>query len=231
MRGKRFKLIPFGVALICLGATLLAVGCSSGGSRFRFVLGSTGAPTTNVDVVVDNKTILTGIAFGVGGAYQGTSSGNHQFGIFQTGTTTNPFFNGTISLASGDTTLVSVNTFSTMAVTPFADNNTVPTSGNIKLRIIHASPTAGNVDVYIFQPPATISGDPQLSVQYKNASGYLSLAAGNYEIAMTQSGTLNPIQGLDSSYSFTAGQIRTIVVLDSPAGGGPYRQLVLNDLN
>jgi hypothetical protein len=68
-------------------------------------------------------------------------------------------------------------------------------------------------------------------VQYKNASGYLSLTAANYEVVMTQAGTQNPIQGLDSTYTLTAGQVRTIVILDNAAGGGQYRQLLLNDLN
>ena len=48
---------------------------------------------------------------------------------------------------------------------------------------------------------------------------------------MTQTGTQNPISGLDATYTFGAGQIRTIVILDSPNGGGPWTQLELNDLN
>jgi Domain of unknown function (DUF4397) len=233
MIGKLYKIVPLGAAFVGLAVALLSVGCGSGNARFRFVLGSTGA-TTNVDMQIDGRTVLTNIGFGAGASYQGTSSGNHTFEIFQTGTTTNPFFDGTLTLSSGDNTLVSSNVFSNTAftITVFADNNTLPASGGVKLRIINASSTVGSVDVYVFQPPATIQGDPTIAgVQYKTASSYLPIAAGNYEVTMTQAGTLNPIQGLDDTYSLTAGQIRTLVILDSPSGGGPYRQLVLNDLN
>lgn len=232
MRGKLSRILPLGVALFCVASLLLAVGCGSSGARFRYVLGSTGAPGLNVDVDVDGKTILTNIGYGVSASYQGTSSGTRQFEIFQTGTTTNPFFNGSVSLSGGDTTAISVNSFNTMAVAAFTDDNTAPTSGNIRLRVIDASPSGGNIDVYIVTPGTGISGlSPQFSIQFKNASGYLSLAAGNYEVVMTQAGTQNPIQGLDTPYTLTAGQVRTIVILDSASGGGPYRQLLLSDLN
>jgi hypothetical protein len=232
MRGRLLKVLPLGVAFIGLGCILLTGGCSSGSARFRYVLGSTGAPGTSVDVDVDGKTVLNGISYGAAGTYKSSSSGSRQFEVFQTGTTTNPFFNGSVSLSSGDTTVISVNTFSTMAMTAFTDDNAAPTSGNVKLRFIHASPTAGGVDVYVIQPPNTIGGlSPQLTVQYKEASGYLSLTAGTYEVVMTQAGTQNPISGLDNTFSLTAGQVRTIVILDGPSGGGPYRQVILSDLN
>jgi len=237
MRGRLLRVLPLGAALICVGAALLAVGCGSTSSRFRYVQAATVAPST-VDVEIDSKTVLTSIGFGQTPTYQKVSSGSHTVGIFLTGTTTNPAFSGTVSFPSGDTTLLSTNPFSSINLAPFTDDNTVPASGDFKLRIIHASPTSGNVDIYIITPPGSIPG---LSPQTKNlgfsatggssATSYFSLAAGNYEIVMTQTGTQNPISGLDATYTFGAGQIRTIVILDSPNGGGPWTQLELNDLN
>jgi len=195
-------------------------------------------PPANVDIEVDSKTVLTGIGFGQTPTYQKVSSGSHTVGIFLTGTTTNPTFSGTVSFASGDTTLLSINPFTSIALAPFTDDNTVPASGDFKLRIIHASPTSGNVDLYIITPPGSIAG---LSPQKQNlafsptgngsATSYFSFPAGNYEIVMTQAGTQNPISGLDASYNLTAGQIRTVLILDSPNGGGPWSQLELSDLN
>jgi hypothetical protein len=237
MRGRLLRVLPLGAALICVGAALLAVGCGSTSSRFRYVQAATVAPST-VDVEIDSKTVLTSIGFGQTPTYQKVSSGSHTVGIFLTGTTTNPAFSGTVSFASGDTTLLSTGTFSSINLAPFTDDNTVPASGDFKLRIIHASPTSGSVDVYILTPPGSISGlSPQTKSLSFSATGgasatsYFSLAAGNYEIVMTQTGTQNPISGLDASYNFTAGQIRTIVILDSPNGGGPWTQLPLSDLN
>jgi len=238
MRGRLSRILPLGGALICVGAALLTVGCgSSTGSRFRYVQAAT-VPPGNVDVEVDSKTVLTDIGFGQTPTYQKVSSGSHTVGIFLTGTTTNPAFSGTVSFASGDTTLLSINPFSSIALAPFTDDNTVPASGDFKLRIIHAAPNSGSVDVYIISPPGSIAG---LSPQKQNlafsptgsgsATSYFSFAAGTYEVVMTQAGTQNPIPVLDATYTFTAGQIRTIVILDSSNGGGPWTLLELSDLN
>lgn len=237
MKGRLFRILPLGAALICIAAALLAVGCGSTSSRFRYVQAATVAPSA-VDVEIDSKTVLTDIGFGQSPTYQKVSSGSHTVGIFLTGTTTNPAFSGTVPFPSGDTTLISTNPFSLVNLAPFTDDNTVPASGDFKLRIIHASPTSGSVDIYIITPPGSIAG---LSPQTKNlaflangsgsATSYFSLAAGNYEIVMTQTGTQNPINGLDAQYTFSAGQIRTIVILDNSLGGGPWSQLPLNDLN
>jgi len=243
MRRELFRVLPLCAALICLGTALLAVGCGSGNAHFRFVVGSIGG-TTNVDVVVDGNTVLTNIGFGAAGAYQGSSSGSRQFEIFQTGTTTNPYYNAGVTLSSGFNTVVSGGGFGpvggagAMTVYHFPDTNAAPTSGNVNLRFIHASPTAGNVDIYIVQPPG--SGIQNISPQFSNlavgtttATGghYFSTSAGQYEVIMTQAGTHNTIFGLDSTYNFTTGQVRTIVILDHSTGGAPYSQLLLSDLN
>jgi len=107
-----------------------------------------------------------------------------------------------------------------------------PASGNVKLRFINSGPSVGSVDVYVVTSGTGIGGlSPQLSLAFPNASGYISIAAANYDIVMTQAGTQNAISGLNVSYTFAAGQIRTIVIIDSPQGGAPYNQLVLTDLN
>lgn len=233
MRGKLFRILPLAAALICTGSILLAAGCGSGGSRFRYIQAATGSAGSAVDVDVDNNKVLTAVGFGAAGTYQSISSGSHTFEIFLTGTTTNPFFNASVPVNKGDNTIISDNEFSQMAMNVFQDDNIVPASGNIKLKFIHVAPTAGAVDIYIISPGTGISGlSPQLSgLVYAKNNEISSLVAGNYEVIMTQSGTQNPISGLDITYTWTAGQVRTIVILDNTNGGAPYGQLVLSDVN
>jgi Domain of unknown function (DUF4397) len=232
MKGKRLGVLPLGAALICLGAAFLAVGCGSGSARFRFVQASTGVPT-NVDLQVDGKVVQSAVGFGQTATYRSTSSGSRKFELFAAGTTTNPYVNATVSLGSGDTTVIAENAFTAITLAPYTDNNTAPTTGNTKLRIIHASPTAQAIDIYVVPTGNGIAGfNPQITnFLYPNASSYLSLSAATYDVVMTVSGTQNPINGLTDTYTLTAGQIRTIVVLDNSVGGGPYTQLLLNDLN
>jgi len=49
---------------------------------------------------------------------------------------------------------------------------------------------------------------------------------------MTVAGTQNILNGLfNFSLTLTAGQIRTLVIVDSSFGGGPFSIVQLNDLN
>jgi hypothetical protein len=231
MRGKLLRVLPLGAALICLGAAFLAVGCSSGSARFRFVQASTGVPTA-VDLQVDGKVVQSGVGFGQTATYRHTSSGSHKFELFAAGTTTNPYVNATVSLGSGDTTVIGEDPFTTIKLAPYTDDNTAPTTGNAKLRIIHASPTAQAIDIYVVPTGNGIAGfNPQITgLTYPNASSYLSISAAVYDVVLTVSGSQLSILSSDT-YTLTAAQIRTIVVLDNSFGGGPYTQLLLNDLN
>jgi hypothetical protein len=236
MKGKLSKVLPLGLALICLGAALLAVGCGSSTSRYRFVQASTGVPT-NVDLEVDGKKVQTAIGFGQAASYHSTTSGSHKFALFATGTTTNPYVNSSISLGTGDTTVLAENPFASIALAPYTDDNTAPTTGNVKLRIIQAAPTVAasgqGVDVYVVPTGQGIAGtNPQISaIVYPNASSYLSLSAQSYDVTVTVRGTQNIINSLTGTYPLKAGQIRTLVILDASTGGGPYSLLELNDLN
>ena len=236
MKGKLSRVLPLGLALICLGAALLAVGCGSSSSRFRFVQASTGVPT-NVDLEVDGKNVQTSIGFGQAASYHSSTSGSHKFGVFAVGTTTNPYITSSVSLGSGDTTLLAQNPFASIALAPYTDDNTAPTTGNVKLRIIQAAPTVAasgqGVDVYVVPTGQGIAGtNPQISsISYPNASSYLSLSAQSYDVVVTVRGTQNIISSLTATYPLKAGQIRTLVILDAATGGGPYGLLELNDLN
>ena len=235
MKGKLSRILPFGIALICLGAAL-TVGCGSKKARFRFVQASTGVPT-NVDLFVDGKSLQTSIGFGQTATYRSASSGSRKFELFPNGSTTNPYVSASVSLGGSDTTVIAENPFASITLAPFTDDNTAPTTGNIKLRFIQVAPTVANppqgIDVYVVPTGQGIAGvNPQLSnLQYQAASSYLSLSAGSYDVVMTVAGTQNIIGNLTGTYQLTSGQIRTLVVLDLATGGGPYSLLELNDLN
>ncbi len=67
------------------------------------------------------------------------------------------------------------------------DDNTPPTSGNVKVRIVHGAPSAPAVDVYVTAPGADLdTSTPTLTnVSFGVASGYLSVPAGSYQIRVT----------------------------------------------
>lgn len=231
MRGKLSRIVPVAVALICLAFAFLTVGCSSSKARYRFVQAATGI-STNVDLQVDSKTVQSAVGYGQPATYHSSSSGSHKFDIFPAGTTTNAIVSASVNLGSGDTTLLMQNTNSGNVFSPFTDDNTAPTTGNAKLRIIHSSLTSENLDVYVVPSGGGIAGfNPQISNMAFQDSKYLSLSAASYDVIMTVPGTQNFVSSLTGTYNLTSGQIRTIVILDASFGGGPYSQLLLNDLN
>jgi hypothetical protein len=239
MKGKLSTVLPLGAVLIGLGVAFLSFGCGSGNSRFRFVQAATAVPI-NVDLQIDGKSIQTNIGFGQSGTYRSISSGSHKFALFATGTTTNPYLNVSTPLTSGDNTVIVQGQFSGASISTahgaaeplvLADTNTTPTTGNASLRIINVAPTVGLIDVYVVQSGTSIAGqNPQLpNLGYANASNYLSEAAGSYDVNVTVSGTQNIIANF--TIPLTSEQIRTLVILDSSVGGGPYSLIELNDLN
>ncbi|HZS95318.1 MAG TPA: DUF4397 domain-containing protein [Terriglobales bacterium] len=235
MRGKLSTIFPFVIALICLSSLLLAAGCGSSKARYRFMQTATGLPTNSVDLQVDGKSVQTAIGFAQTATYHSSSSGNRKFDVFPNGSTTNAIVSQSVNLGSGDTTLLLQNTAlnSNFVMSPYTDDNTAPTTGNAKVRIIHSSFSANPVDVYILTGNDISGFSPSIgNVAFQQATNYQVLASGTYNVSMTVAGTQNILNGLfNFSLTLTAGQIRTLVIVDSSFGGGPFSIVQLNDLN
>jgi hypothetical protein len=232
MKGKLSRVVPFALLLLSLGTAFLTVSCGSSTVRYRFVLASTSVPT-NVDLQVDGKIVQSAVGYNQSASYHTISSGSHKFALFATGTTTSPYLSADVSLDKGDTTLIAENPFANMSLNPYTDDNTVPTTGNAKLRVINASPSvpSGICDVYIVQTGQGIAGQsPQLpNFAFQTASSYQTLAAGGYDIVVTVNGTQTIIASL-INLNLESGKIRTVVILDQQTGGGPFQILLLTDL-
>jgi hypothetical protein len=233
---RMLRTLPF--ALVLAALSMFAASCGSSNSKLRLMhaVPDGGA----IDVLIDGKNVAPGLSFDIATSYLSVTSGSRHVQVFAAGTTTNAFFDGTVSLSGGTTyTAVATGsaTSSTVVAPLFTDNNTAPTSGNIEIRVIHASPTwntdFGGLDVYVVAPGTSISGvSPTISnLTYKNASTYLSVAAGQYEIVMTPVGQKSNDIDIEPSDLNTAGRIRTFVVVDNAGGGLSGTPQELSDLN
>jgi hypothetical protein len=209
----------------------IAIGCGeSHHSRLRVVHASPDAP--NVDVAVDDKTVLTNVAYGTASDYLTVNSGKRKIVVAATGTNTDVIEVSPDLVNKTDYTVLAVGLVANISPLLLTDDNAAPSAGNVKVRIIHGAPSAGSVDIYVTAPGDDLtSATPTLSnVAFKDASDYLSVPAGNYEIRVTLTGTKTV--AIDSgSVTLTAGQIRTVVALDATGGGGPFTALVLQDAN
>ena len=218
--------------LLCIASVSISCGNSkSTPTRFRLVHA---APlTSNVDLLVDTSVVVPNLPYAATSGYKNIKAGSRQVQVRPAGDTTTFLIDTTISITDRqDTTLLLADFPGLLALPQITDDNTAPTTGNAKIRILHASPSAGLVDVYFTTAGADInSATPTYSnVQFENASSYTALAAGTYQMRFTPAGT--KFVFLDAgNVSLVDQQIRTYVLLDSPNGGGPFTILPLADLN
>lgn len=134
-----------------------------------------------VDVLVDNETALQDISFGDVTEFLELESGDHQVTIV-TARNETPVFEGQVSLQANESyTLtalgeVSENGTEDFTVTAYRTNPAVPTENESAVRLVHASPDAGPVDVTLRQSGEVVADN----VTFANATDYVTLSDGAY---------------------------------------------------
>jgi hypothetical protein len=211
-------------------ASLSLVSCgggSGGNSRLRFLHASPDAP--NLDVFVDNQLMFSNIPYEEATAYLNVESGARKFQVKGAGTSTIEIDAAPLLEDGKDYTILAVNLLANIEPLQIIDDNTLPPSGMFKLRVVHGSPGAGVVDVYVTVPGLDINAlSPNLpGVSFKEVSDYFVLASGDYQIRVTPAGSKTPL--IDLAINFGAGFIRTAVVLDKAGGGAPFELKVVSD--
>jgi len=118
-------------------------------------------------------------------------------------------------------------------ITPFVlVDDTRPVITEAKVRIVHLAPGAGLVDLYVTAPGADITGlAPTFAgVDFQDETGYVSLAAGSYDVTVTVAGTKTVAIG-PAPIMVAAGGVYTVAARDAAGGGAPFGLILLDDFN
>jgi hypothetical protein len=118
----------------------------------------------------------------------------------------------------------------TPAIAPIAlPGNSRSVITETKLRITHASPSTGNVDLYLVAAGTDINTvDPTFAdVPFGADTTQLSIAAGNYDAFVTGAGSKTPAISLPG-LAWTGGEVLEVIARD-PATGETGPQALLID--
>src|ERR687889_303304 len=180
------RVFIFGVALLAalaLAAPALAQG--RGEAQVRVAHLSPDAP--NVDVYVNGEPALTDVPYTTVSSYLSLPAGRQQVTVYATGETSNPVIDAPVKLAAGGAyTIAAVGLVTDGSITAqvYQDDLRAPASGNAKVRVVHASPDAGPVDV------VPRGGDPLVAgLAFPEASPYAEVPAGTYTLDVNAAGT------------------------------------------
>ena len=225
MQIRRWPLFAFSCVLA--GVMVFALGCgSSNNANIRFV--NVTPDQSSLDFLINGNN-QGSVSYGTTSGYKSVASGSEHLQVEPTGTTSAIIDRTTTANSGAYVSLISLNFSFAISSVLLTDDNSAPSSGDFKLRIVNASPGLGPQDVYIEPAGTDITtvSPTYSSLGFGAASAYSSLAAGNYEISFTGPG--QKFVNVDSgSISFSTGQIRTGLALNTQQTFG---WTMLSDLN
>lgn len=221
------------------GALALGAACGDdptsadpGDADIRFVNAAPG--TASVDVFWAGQESFSAVPFGAAaaaGQYKTLAAGSQDL-VVATAGASSALTSGTITTAEDrryTVSLVRVGPSYTVAV--LRDTAATPAAGKAKLRVVHFSQLAeGSVDVYVTAAGVDLAtSTPTLSgLQFLKDMPYLELAAGSYQVRVTQSGSKTVILDTDS-IELADGKVVTVFALDPGVDVFPLKLLTMAD--
>ena len=180
------RVLILGLALlVALALAAPAFAQGSGEAQVRVAHLSPDAP--NVDVYVNGEPALTDVPYTTVSSYLSLPAGTQQVTVYATGETSNPVIDAPVKIAAGGAyTIAAVGLVTDGSITAqvYQDDLRAPSEGNAKLRVIHASPDAGPVDV------VPRGGEPLVTdLAFPDDTPYAEVPAGTYTLDVNAAGT------------------------------------------
>jgi LPXTG-motif cell wall-anchored protein len=179
------RVLALGLALamaLALAAPALA---QAGEAQVRVAHLAPDAP--NVDVYVNGEPVLTDVPYTTISDYPPLPAGTQQVTVYAAGDTSAPVIDAPVEVAAGGAyTVAAVGLVADGSLTAqvYEDDLRAPSAGTAKVRVVHASPDAGPVDV------VPRGGDPLVEgLAFPDATPYAEVPAGTYTLDVNPAGT------------------------------------------
>jgi hypothetical protein len=231
-------------AALALAAVLCAAGCGGSGGgglpneiRIRVLHFSPDSPRINV--LVDDTLVRSGVDYKGGTGFLGvTSDRAYDFAV----DAILPAANVRI-LDLQDVQLAGGNEFTLVAVGKQANGSVeairieapinFPGGGQFRVRLLHAEPDVGTVDVYLTAPDADLATvAPAATLAYKQFTDRVEFPTGTYRIRITPTGDRGTVVFDSGSLDFPPGRDLLVgVVTNTGIGASPVSLVLDNGLN
>lgn len=178
----------FIVGLALLAALALAAPAfAQGGEDAQVRVAHLSPDAPNVDVYVNGEPVLTDVPYTTVSSYLSLPAGTQQVTVYAAGDTSSPVIDAPVELAAGGAytvAAVGLVTDGSIKAQVYQDDLRAPSAGNAKLRVIHASPDAGPVDV------VPRGGEPLATdLAFPDDTPYAEVPAGTYTLDVNAAGT------------------------------------------
>jgi hypothetical protein len=106
------------------------------------------------------------------------------------------------------------------------------TSGNVRVNIVHAAPSAPTVDIYVTVPDADIEVEaPLATASFKDSTGQVEVAGGDYQIRITVAGTKNVVFDSGTVTLPADADLLVVATQNTGTGSSPVTLLVSDGTN
>ncbi|HUH93655.1 MAG TPA: DUF4397 domain-containing protein [Casimicrobiaceae bacterium] len=220
-------------------------GCSkSGGSSSARLRMLNAIPDANsVSLSFDtNPPVISGLAFEQTTQYTGIDTGSHEFKVSANGGASN-VIDTTLNVGGADYTYIVYGPVSAAVALLLQDSGfTQPNSGNFGVRFINTAAGVGSLDLYLTAPGVDINTTSATvsNVAYGNASAFVTVPNGTYEIRLTAANTKDVVfdtgaqpftdQSLSNIVAMTKGSARLVDVavlhIDDAGTGQVFQNLL-----
>jgi hypothetical protein len=200
-------------------------------AQLRVIHASPDAPA--VDVVVNNNCaapVLRNVPFPAFSSYLSVPPATYNVKVTAAGNCGAVVIDANLTLDAGKQYSVYA-TGPLASITPYVltdDNRSLATAA--KVRIVHAAPGAGAVDIYVTAPGTSLASAAPVftNVPLRSATGYVNLVGGSYAVTVTPTGTKTAAIG-PATITVADGGVYTAAARDAPGGGSPFGLILLDD--
>ena len=213
---------------VLLSALLVACGGSDNDDKdiayLRVLHASPDAP--NVDVLVDGAEVLKDVAYQQGSGYLKVYAGSREVSLRVNGTETIALEQDFNLSADGYYSVIAQNEVASLEF-EVLDDTTKKNNGSTDLTVVHASPTAGNVDIYVTADGADLPNIATLSdVSFDVNAALENVTTADYQVRITGAGSETVVF---NSATLPVSADVTAVAVNSAKGASPVSLLIWTD--